>query len=416
MNDTGTAPKLLLGEELVSPLHPVYDGLSADAPVREALVPDGYRVWLVTRYDEARAVLADPRVAKDMYRAGELYKRLTGEERPIIGGALTRHMLNFDPPDHTRLRTLVNKAFTARMVERLRPKIEELTEELLDSLTGRDEIDLVWDYAFPLPISVICELLGVPRADRPLFRTWAEKQAELLDPRAAEAVTDDMTAYLRGLIHDKRERPADDLLTALIQARDNEDRLDETELVGMAYLLLKAGFETTVNLIGSGVLRLLCNPDQLAALRADPGLLPGAVDELLRYEGPAVMSMLRFTTEPITVGDIPIPAGEFILVSMRAANRDPARYPDPERFDIKRDAGGHLGFGHGIHYCVGAPVGRLEAEIAVGRLLERFPDLALAAAPETLTWMDATLLRGLLGLPVSLGRPVQTPTKGGNTR
>jgi cytochrome P450 len=317
--------------------------------------------------------------------------------------ALELHMLNSDPPDHERLRKLVNKAFTARRVEQLRPRIEAITAGLLDDMSTQREVDLLASFAFPLPITVICELLGVPVADRDEFRAWsATIVADSVAPEVFQAHATAMTGYFRALLAARRREPADDLLSALIAARDDADRLSEDELLSMAFLLLVAGHETTVNLIASGTLALLLNPGELARLRADRSLLGAAVEELLRYAAPVNNATVRFTGEPVEIGGVLIGPGEVVLVSLSGANRDPGRYADPERLDVGRDSGGHVAFGHGIHYCLGAPLARLEAEIAFGRLLERFPGMTLAVPPEALRWRPSTLIHGLESLPVRL--------------
>jgi cytochrome P450 len=322
----------------------------------------------------------------------------------LFGQDLISHMLNSDPPDHTRLRRLVATAFTMRRVELMRPRIEEITEDLLADLAGKDELDLIDDFAFLLPVTVICELLGVPHADRDEFRAWSTLLVSADETDAVMVAAQSMAAYLHQLIAAKRADPADDMLSALAQARDESgaDQLTEPELVSMAFLLLVAGHETTVNLIANGMLALLRHPDQLAALRADPALLPGAVEEFLRYDSPVNHTTLRYTVEPVEIGDVTIPADEFVLVSLSSANRDGDRFPDADTLDVTRPAGGHLAFGHGIHFCLGAPLARLEGQIAIGRLIDRFPDLTLAAPPDELRWRNSTLLRGLESLPVRL--------------
>ncbi|HEV2781326.1 MAG TPA: cytochrome P450 [Actinophytocola sp.] len=392
-------------EDFIRDPYTLHRRLREEAPVCEVIMPRGLKVWLVTRYADARDVLADPSLRKDMRQARDLLER---HSTAAGAGAefsqdLAAHMLNSDPPDHTRLRRLVAKAFTMRRVELMRPRIEQITDDLLADFAGRDRVDLVDDFAFPLPVTVICELLGVPYDDRDDFRKWSNAMLSADGVPVISEAIQAMAAYLFTLIGNKRAEPADDMLTALIHVRDEaDDRLTELELVSMAFLLLVAGHETTVNLIANGVLSLLRNPDQLAALRADPTLLPGAVEEFLRYESPVKDATLRYTTAPIRVGGVDIPAGEFLLVSLSAANRDGDRFADPDRLDVTRDASGHLAFGHGVHFCLGAPLARLEGQIAIGRLLGRFPDLALATDPAALRWRNSTLLRGLEHLPVRL--------------
>jgi len=406
MQSIDASAPVRMDEEFIEDPYALYRRLRAESPVREVVTPRGLKVWLVTRYQDARDALADPTLHKNMRDGRELFTKhsTTGSADELFGQELSSHMLNSDPPDHTRLRKLVAKAFTMRRVELMRPRIVEITDELLDGLAGRDEVNLVDGFAFPLPVTVICELLGVPHADRDDFRRWSNVLLSAGDFTDVHAAGEAMATYLYQLTTGKIEHPADDMLTALVQARDDEgnEGLGEFELVSMAFLLLVAGHETTVNLIANGVLSLLRNPDQLAALRADPALLPGAVEEFLRYESPVNQSTLRYTTVPLTLGGVEIPAGEFVLVSLGSANRDGDRFADPDQVDITREAGGHLAFGHGIHFCLGAPLARMEGQIAIGGLLDRFPALALAVDPAELRWRNSTLLRGLESLPVRL--------------
>ncbi|SFB36577.1 Cytochrome P450 [Amycolatopsis marina] len=390
--------------DFVQDPHTALELMRAEGPVRQAIMPRGLRVWLVTGYSDARSLLADPRLSKDYRSAGTLFDKhvtATGGASSGFTQSLAAHMLNSDPPDHTRLRKLVNKAFTARTIARLRPRIEEITAGLLDDMSGT--VDLLETFAFPLPITVICELLGIPDDDKEDFRRWSGTLVSASPAEDVERASGEMSSYLLSLVEAKRAAPGDDLLSSLVHVSDEGDQLSEVELVSMIFLLLVAGHETTVNLIGNGVLALLRHPDQLAALRADPSLVPNAVEEFLRYEGPVNIATLRFTAEPLPVGDVTIPEGEFVMISLLAANRDSTRFAEPDRFDVRRPAGGHLAFGHGIHFCVGAPLARLEADIAVRRLLERFADLRLAAEPESLRWRDSTLMRGLETLPVRVG-------------
>jgi cytochrome P450 len=408
-----TAAPILLDRDFIQDPHAATELLRAQGPARQVIMPRGLRVWLVTRYAEARAVLADPRLSKDSSRAHGLFERHSsakGGVRAAFSRSLAAHMLNTDPPDHTRLRKLVNRAFTARTVSRLRPRIVEITDGLLEELARAGEADLLEAFAFPLPVTVICELLGIPGADRDRFREWSNVLVSAAGPERIGRASAEMAEFLTDLVAAKRAAPTEDLLSGLVHVCHEGERLGMAELVSMAFLLLVAGHETTVNLIGNGMLALLRHPDQLAALRRDPSLLPNAVEEFLRYEGPVNLATLRFTTEPVALDGVEIPAGEFVLVSLLSANRDGTRFADPDTLDVRRPAGGHLAFGHGIHYCVGAPLARLEAEIAIGRLLERFGDIRLAADPATLSWRDSTLMRGLETLPVRFGRggPIRT--------
>ncbi|MFE7110165.1 cytochrome P450 [Streptomyces sp. NPDC057575] len=374
--------------------YPYYEKLRAAGPVHTVRTDEFESIWLVVGYDEARATLADPRFAKD-------WRGLPGA--PTESDPISFNMLELDAPHHTRLRKLVAREFTARRVEALRPRVQQITDDLLDAMVPAGRADLVDALAFPLPMTVICELIGVPDLDREAFRGLSNGVITPSSPvQGAEAMRA-MNEYLSELIEDKRCSPGDDLMSALIRTRDEDgDALSPDELVGMAFLLLVAGHETTVNLIANGVRALLGHPDQLAALRADPELLDGAVEEILRYEGPVETTTFRFTREQIEIGRRTIPAGSPVLVSLAGADRDPGRYPEPDTFDIRRDARGHLAFGHGAHFCVGAPLARMEGRIAIRTLLERCPGLALDEGAEAgeLEWISGMLLRGVRGLPV----------------
>jgi cytochrome P450 len=384
-----------LGAEYFQDPYSVHARLRAQRPVARVIMPGGTPAWLVTGYTEARAALTDPRLLK-------LPRGWRPEPHSMLA-AIELHMLNSDPPDHERLRKLVNKAFTARRVEQLRPRITAITTELLDDMSTRREVDLLASFAFPLPITVICELLGVPVADRDEFRAWsASIVSNTISPEVFQAHATAMTSYFRTMLAARRREPADDLLSALVVARDEEDRLTEDELLSMAFLLLVAGHETTVNLIGSGMLALLLNPGELDRLRADPSLLDSAVEELLRYVNPVNNATFRFAGEPLEIGGQQISPDEVVLVSLSGANRDPSRYADPDRLDLSRDGAGHLAFGHGIHYCLGAPLARLEAEIAFSGLLERFGSMTLAVPADSLRWRPSTLIHGLESLPIRL--------------
>lgn len=388
-----------LDTDFIQDPHAAYERLRVEAPVRPAVMPRGLKVWLVTGYADAKALLADPRLSKDNRRARELFQVKAGAES-VFSSSLAAHMLNLDPPDHTRLRKLVNKAFTARTVSRLRPRIEEIADELIDRIAQAGRVDLLESYAFPLPITVICELLGIPAADRDNFRTWSNTIVSAATPEQLQRDSAALAAYLAELVASKRAQPTEDLLSDLVHVSEEGDQLSEVELLSMAFLLLVAGHETTVNLIANGVRALLDRPDQLAALRADPSLLPGAVEEFLRFDGPINVATLRFTTAPVQVGDVVIPADQFVMVSLLGANRDGEKFAEPDRLDITRPTGGHLAFGHGIHYCIGAPLARLEAEIAIGRLLARFGTIELDGEPAQLRWRDSTLMHGLETLPI----------------
>ncbi|MFD6878222.1 MULTISPECIES: cytochrome P450 [unclassified Streptomyces] len=385
--------------ELIEHPYSVYDRLRDTAPVCRITGTDGTPAWLVTRYDDVREALTDPRLSLDKSNAAE------GTYRGFaLPPALDANLLNMDPPDHTRIRGLVARAFTSRRVEQLRTPIRETADRLLDRLGPTGSADLLAGYAFSLPIIVICDLLGVPEDRRVDFRGWTEALVAP-DPARPEAVKEALVAmlgFLTGLMAHKRSRPADDLLSDLIAVRDADgDRLGEDELMSVAFLLLFAGYENTAQLIGNAIHTLLRHPDQLALLRKDPSRLPAAVAEFARLEGPALLAIRRFATEDLTIAGVTVAAGETVLVSLSAANRDPARFPQPDALDLDRDTSGHLALGHGIHYCLGGPLARVEVEIALAALLERYPTLELVdPAPR---WRRSLRSRGLKELSVRYG-------------
>ncbi|MDT0269250.1 cytochrome P450 [Streptomyces sp. DSM 44915] len=394
-----------LGEEFTRDPYPVYAGLRARGPVHRVRVPEGAVGWLVVGYEACRTALTHPALSKSW--------RDASPDLPLTRLSAGENLLSSNPPDHTRLRRLVAREFTTRRIEELAPRVAALTDALLDAmLAGADgRADLVDALAFPLAMGVICELLGVPSLDRAAFREWAEDALSSPDQETRAAATASMTRYLVAMVAEKRGLPGEDLMSALIRTTDEAgDRLSPDELIGMAWLLLVTGFETTVNLIASAVLTLLRHPEQLAALRFDPGLVDNAVEEVLRYEGPVETTTYRFTTAPVEIGGVTVPGGgELVLVALADADRDPARFPAPQRFDIRRPAGGHLAFGHGIHYCLGAPLARRQARTALTALLTRCPHLALAADPARLPWRQGLLIRGPRHLPLTW-HPTPAPT------
>jgi cytochrome P450 len=376
--------------------------------VHRTTLPSGVEAWLVTRYADARQALADARLSKNPVHHSE---RAHAKGKVGIPGErsadLMTHLLNIDPPDHTRLRRLVSKAFTPRRVAEFAPRVQELTDRLIDGFAKTGEADLIHEFAFPLPIYAICDLLGVPAEDQDDFRDWAGMMIRHGGgPRGGVArAVKKMRAYLLELIHRKRADPGDDLISGLIKAGDHGEHLTENEAAAMAFILLFAGFETTVNLIGNGMYTLLRHPEQRAALQlalaeGDTALLATAVEELLRYDGPVELATWRFATEPLTIGGRAIATGDPVLVVLAAADRDPARFESPDALDLTRRDNQHLGYGHGIHYCLGAPLARLEAQAALATLLTRLPDLALAVEPSELRWRGGLIMRGLRTLPV----------------
>ncbi|WP_433298433.1 cytochrome P450 family protein [Pseudonocardia sp. CA-142604] len=379
--------------------HRLYRALSRSGPVHRVVLPHGEWAWLVVRYEQARAALTDPRLAK----AGPPF---AAELDPALRSAINSNMLNVDLPEHGRLRRLVAAAFTRRRVERLAPRIRQLTDELLDPLVARaadSSFDLVAEFAYPLPVAVICELLGVPESGREKFREWsfADVNASVIGVEAyAEAATA-FVEYLRDLIALKRREPADDLTSALVGARDGSDQLTEDELTSMIYLLLVAGHETTVNLIANGVYTLLRRPGAWALLGAEPERVPSAVEELLRIDGPVQTSTLRTAVETFEFAGVTIKEGDTVLVGLLAANRDTTTRPDAEDLDLTRSPNQHVAFGHGIHLCLGAPLARLEAQTAFTGLLTRFPRLRPAVPPREIVAEPGLLMNALHALPVT---------------
>jgi len=381
--------------------------------VHEVTLADGHQAWLVVRYDAVRAALNDPRLSKDMHAALATGADLVAEGLP--GPAFARHMLSVDPPDHTRLRRLVSGTFSPRRVEALRPRVQAIVDDLLDQIAAQgpeSRVDLVAAYAFPLPFTVICELLGVPEPERDaLGRGLAGMLVPTSTPaqyaRAKEA-SDGVVAMLGELVRTKQQQPGDDLVSGLINARDGEERLDNQELLSTIFQLIVAGHDTTTSLIGNGVVALLRNPDQLAQLRNDSASIAAAVEELLRYDAPVPHATFRYAIEPVTIGDVTIPAGAQVVIGLAAANRDPDRYANPELLDMDRAESRHLAFGHGIHHCLGAVLARMEGQLAIASLLARFPELRLAVPVEELHWDhgDGLVLRGLAELAVIPGPPV----------
>ncbi|MCI3931173.1 cytochrome P450 family protein [Streptomyces sp. AN091965] len=414
MHDTPPVPPEpeLFTWEFASDPYPAYAWLREHAPVTKRRLPSGVEAWLVTRYADARQALADQRLSKNPAHHDEPAHAkgktgIPGERK----AELMTHLLNIDPPDHTRLRRLVSKAFTPRRVAEFESRVQELTDQLIDGFAERGEADLIHEFAFPLPIYAICDMLGVPREDQDDFRDWAGMMIRHGGgPRGGVARSvKKMRGYLAELIHRKRESLADegddDLISGLIRASDHGEHLTENEAAAMAFILLFAGFETTVNLIGNGTYALLTHPEQRALLQrslaaGDTGLLATGLEELLRYDGPVELATWRFATEPLRIGGQDIAAGDPVLVVLAAADRDPDRFAEPDRLDLSRRDNQHLGYGHGIHYCLGAPLARLEGQTALATLLRRLPDLQLAAAPEELRWRGGLIMRGLRTLPV----------------
>ncbi|MDQ2805522.1 MAG: cytochrome P450 [Chloroflexota bacterium] len=382
---------------------PFYARLRAAAPVFPVRLPSKQRAWLVTRYDDVLSVLKDERFAKDRRNAmtPEQLKKMPW--LPPMFKALERNMLDLDSPDHTRLRALVHKAFTPRLIEQLRDQIQALTDELLAAVAPQGGMDLIADFALPLPLTMIGRILGVPVADNAKFHRWAKIVVSAGTNRNLVVLVPTIMrfmGYMRGIIKARQSRPQDDLITALVQAKEGSDQLSDDEILAMIVLLLIAGHETTVNLIGSGTLALLQHPDQWAKLRQEPALIKPALEELVRFVCPVETASERYTRADITIAGTTIPRGELVLAVIGSANRDAAYFDQPDNLDITRTNNKHLAFGQGAHYCLGAALSRLEGQIALSTLVQRLPNLRLSVAPDQLRWRSAFLLRGLEALPV----------------
>ena len=386
--------------------YPFYTRLRAEAPVWRTALPDKRVAWLVTRYEDVAGMLRDDTFAKDRLNAMDPEQLRKTPWVPGFLKPLERNMLDLDDPDHTRLSALVSKAFTPRLIERLRGRIETLSEELLDVMERKGGAELVGDYALPIPATVIAELLGVPAEDRRKFHRWSGKLVSVSSGRdmlRALPAALAFTRYLRKIIERRRAEPGDDLLTALVRAEEEGDKLSEDEVLAMAFLLLVAGHETTVNLIASGALALLEHPEQAEALSSDPSLTKPAVEELLRYTSPVELATERYAREDVEIAGTRIPRGELVLAVLGSANHDEWEFEDPDVLNLTRDPNRHLAFGRGgVHHCLGAPLARMEGQIAMSALLRRFPHARLAVAPETLRWRRGLFLRGLHMLPLVL--------------
>ena len=385
--------------------HPTYRAMRRDAPLCPHTETNGSTFWLVTRYADAVTVSRGHQHFVKNYR-----NTLTADEHaqlppePPFSQMLNSHMLNQDGADHTRLRALVNKAFGVRNVNLLRDRVQAIADGLLDQVQAQGQMDLMDAFAFQLPIIVIAELLGIPVEDRNQFRAFSNAFISPAhspeEARQQEQLIVDFIAYLGELFVARRQTPREDLVTALLQAEEAGEQLSEEELYSMVILLIVAGHETTVNLIGNGVLALLQHPSQWNKLQTEPALLPAAVEELLRYDGPIDHSTQRYAAADVELNGQQIRRGEMVVISRTAINRDPAQFPAPDTLDFTRADNRHLGFGLGVHYCLGAPLARLEMEIALSTLLRRLPTLRLAAPVETLRWRLVPLLHGLEKLPV----------------
>ena len=389
--------------EVLADPYPVLRHLQDDDPVHWSEILGG---WVLTRYDDVKAALGDPRLSSDRITPFvNHYAKGGGGELGELGRLVGLWAVFTDPPTHTRLRGLMNRAFTSRAVEQLRPRIVDIVAELLEAVQPHGRMDVIRDFAYPLPITVIAEMIGVPRDDREAFKGWSDELAAFIGSalatpdkyqRAARAIAA-MAEYFRRMIPARRAIPCEDIMSALVTARDREDRLGEDELVASCILLLFAGHETTTNLIGNGVLALLRHPAQARALRDHADLAGSAVEEILRYDGPTP-TMVRVAVEDIELQGRIIRRGDRVFTMINAANRDPRQFAEPDRLDLARANNRHIAFGYGIHFCLGAPLARLEAQIALPALLRALGEPALDVGEPA--WLDSLVFRGVKSLPV----------------
>ncbi len=384
----------------------IYEKMRQENPIWMGLGPvSGNNFWFVTRYDDVVAVLKDTRFGKqiDKHLPPQLLKRYLPENPNPAFEAINRHLLNLDAPDHTRLRALVHKAFTPKAITDLKPRIETIAKELLDAMQqGNPQTDLIEAFAHSLPIIVIAEMLGVPPSDRDKFRYWTKVLLFTSSEEEAQYAIMEFVQYMNGMIEARQKDPQNDILSGLVHAEENGDTLDRMELLAMIFLLLVAGHETTVNLIGNGTLALMQHPDQQALLAREPQRIQTAVEEMLRFNGPVETTTTRWALEDVVINGITIPQGDVVLPSLLAANRDPKYFENPNIFDITRTPNPHIAFGFGMHYCLGAPLARLEGSIAINALLARFPKIAFNAEITSLVWNNSLLLHGVSALPVAL--------------
>ncbi len=382
---------------------PVYEQMRQHDPIYSDYGPmTGRRFWFFTRYDDCVAVLRDSRFGKN------IEEHLTPEQlaqQPPQDEAFAitnRNMLFMDPPDHTRLRSLVHKAFTPRMIQNLEPRIQEITNDLLNAMEGKQTIDLIAEFALPLPSTVIAELLGVPLDDQPRFHRWTKTLLYSGLMEEAQIAALEFTMYIHEMIEERQENPREDLISGLVSVEEDGETLNREELISMIFLLLVAGHETTVNLIGNGTLALMQHRDQLDLLVQHPEHIKTAIEELLRFNGPVETTTMRWALEDVEIAGITIPQGDIVLPSLIAANRDPAKFENPNTLDITRDPNPHIAFGMGIHYCLGAPLARLEGAIAMNSFLQAYPNSELNTAVEDLQWSESLLLHGMKTLPIRL--------------
>jgi len=401
--------QVMWSESFIQNPYPFFQHFREHSPIERATMPSGETAWMIFSYDIAMDALKEERFIRD-------YTKLTTEENdeeiaqkaktPHLTSMFMRHMLKVDPPDHRRLRSLAQKAFTPRMVANLQPTIEDITNDLLDQLKDQETIDLIETFAFQLPIAVICHMLGLPLEDRDKFHKWSAAVMDSMHrPKLIEdnlSLMKEFANYIDDWIDYKQQHLEDDLISGFIEAQEQGEKLTKEEIRSMIFLLVVAGHETTVSLIGNSVFALLQHPEQLDKLNKDRTLINSTIEEILRYDGPAEVATTRRAIEDMTFYGQEISRGELILIALSAANHDPKYFQDPETFDITREYNQHLAFGKGIHRCLGAPLARLEGQIAILALFDHYPHLKLAAEPSTLQWRSSFLVRGLKELPIKL--------------
>lgn len=398
--------------DFLSDPYGLFERLRSEGGVHQVVMPHGVKVWMVTRYEDVRTLLSDPRISKDGRRMDEMYVLHSGEDagddESVTTGfddILSSHMLNADPPVHGRLRATLSKAFTPAAIRRLASRTEQVVDELLDAMAGSTSaVDLVHAFSAPLPLIMISEIFGIPEADRHDIERWSTRLIGSGHPadEVAEA-GQKFTEYTNALIEERRAHPGDDLVSDLLQVgEDDPARLSHDEMVANIFVVLAAGLDTPMRQLSLAVYTLLTHPEALAKLRADPSLIPAAVDELMRFDGTVATASFRFAVADITLGGVTIPAGEMVLLSLASANRDSTQFDHPDQLDLHRNQVGNLSLGHGFHYCIGAHLAKQELRIGLARLITRFPDLRLAVEPHELRWESGNLLRCLIELPVLL--------------
>jgi len=385
----------LFTQEFTHNPYPVYEKLRQSDPILNLQFPDRRFGWLISDYDDAVTALKDGRFIKNVAKA-------FGEEHTSV---FSTNMLFSDPPDHKRLRGLVQKGFTPQRIADMRDHIQDIADSLLDAVSSKNTINLIDEYAFKLPIIVISEILGVPTEDQDMFRVWSNSiigaSNRVMDEQVGRHMNE-FIAYLKDWFAKVRENPGDDMISQLVIAEDQGDRLTEQELYGVVTLMIIAGHETTVNLIGNGVISLLEHPDQRKLLQEKPELIHGAIEEMLRYNGPVEFSTSRWAAEDMEFNGVHMKRGDLVVIALNSANRDAAQFENPELFDITREKSQHLAFGKGIHLCLGAPLARLEGEIAINTLLRRYPHFELQSDIDQLEWRPGMIVRGVKEIPLCL--------------